>query len=244
MWRALPWEPDDYDEVTETVIGRGAEDPVSNASATSFWQLAVKSTDEEKVGRDFSNAAVHVALGSIPGMFGLSPPGPAAPFARYWPTTVDRKHITQMIHMGELVEPVPETEPSYSTAVDTLFVPIPEPPRGPTRRAPLGAIIGTRSGDKGGSANLGVFTRSGPAYAWIAATLTVDRLRELIPETAELAIDRYELPNLWALNFVIHGLLGEGVSSSLRVDPQAKGLGEFLRARHVEMPIALLEEAY
>ncbi|MCC9308143.1 DUF1446 domain-containing protein [Kitasatospora sp. RB6PN24] len=114
------------------------------------------------------------------------------------------------------------------------------PPAGPTRRAPLGLIAGARSGDKGGDANLGVWVRSDAAWPWLAATLTVDRLRRLLPEIAELTITRHLLPNLRAVNFVIEGLLGEGVAAQARFDPQAKALGEWLRSRHVEIPESLL----
>jgi hypothetical protein len=113
-------------------------------------------------------------------------------------------------------------------------------PAGPTVRAPLGRLIGARSGDKGGNANLGVWARSDPAYLWLATFLTVTRLQELLPETAPLQVDRYKLPNLLALNFVITGLLGEGVAASTRLDGQAKSLGEWLRARVVEIPAKLL----
>jgi len=101
-------------------------------------------------------------------------------------------------------------------------------------------VAGARSGDKGGNANVGLWARSEPAYDWLRRFLTIDKLRELMPEAAALAIDRYELPNLLAVNFVIRGLLGEGVSSSTRTDPQAKSLGEFLRAKLVDVPIEIL----
>jgi hypothetical protein len=101
-------------------------------------------------------------------------------------------------------------------------------------------VIGARSGDKGGDANLGVWCRSGDAYAWLTGYLTVAKLKDLLPETARLAVTRHEFPNLRALNFVITGLLGEGVAASTRLDPQAKGLGEWLRARHADIPPALL----
>jgi hypothetical protein len=97
-------------------------------------------------------------------------------------------------------------------------------------------VAGARSGDKGGDANLGVWARSDQGYEWLSGFLTVDELRRLLPECAPLAVDRYELPNLRALNFVIHGLLGEGVAASTRFDPQAKSLGEWLRARLVDVP--------
>jgi hypothetical protein len=104
----------------------------------------------------------------------------------------------------------------------------------------LGRIIGARSGDKGGSANLGVWVRSEDAYRWLESFLTVDKLKELLPETAPLNIERHRLPNILAMNFLIHGLLGQGVASSTRLDAQAKSLGEWLRARHVEIPEVLL----
>ena len=122
--------------------------------------------------------------------------------------------------------------------------PAPEPrakvPGGATRRVPLGSLFGTRSGDKGGNANLGVFARSDEAWAWLDGFLTVDRLRELLPEVAGLDVDRHRLPALRSLNFVLYGLLEEGVAAATRQDPQAKSLGEWLRARVVEIPEALL----
>jgi len=123
-------------------------------------------------------------------------------------------------------------------------VPTPGPtapaPTGPTRAAPLGAVFGARSGDKGGNANLGIFARSDEAWAWLDQFLTTEKLKELLPEAAELQVDRYRLPAIRSLNFVLHGLLGEGVAASTRQDAQAKSLGEWLRARIVELPEALL----
>ncbi|MBI0298815.1 exopolyphosphatase, partial [Streptomyces sp. PRKS01-29] len=118
--------------------------------------------------------------------------------------------------------------------------PPPPLPPGPTRRAPLGAVAGARSGDKGGSANIGVWARGEDAWRWLAHTLTVDRLRELLPETAPLNVTRHVLPRLRALNFVVDGLLGEGVAAQARFDPQAKAVGEWLRSRHLDIPEVLL----
>jgi len=105
---------------------------------------------------------------------------------------------------------------------------------------PLGTVAGARSGDKGGNANVGLWVGSADAYAWLSGFLTVDRLKELLPEAAPLEVRRDDLPNLLALNFVVVGLLGEGVAASTRPDPQAKGLGEALRACVVDIPEALL----
>ena len=137
------------------------------------------------------------------------------------------------------------TVPSVAPADDVTIEPpgdlISEPPEGPTVEAPLGRLVGARSGDKGGHANLGVFTRSKAAWDWLDAYLTTDVLRALLPEAADLAIERHRLPNLWALNFVIRGLLDEGVAASTRQDAQAKSLGEWLRSRVAPIPAMLLD---
>ena len=241
IWRALPFDPADFDDVEESVIGDTAVDPVSNAAAVSFWQLAVSSADESKAGRAFSNAAIQTVLGSIPGMFGLSPPTGAMPFARYWPTTISRSHIIQAIHIGGETLTVSETDPRPHQPLVVPPIDVHWEFAEETRTAAFGTILGTRSGDKGGAANLGIFARDDQSHRWMRTVLTTERLRELMPELAGLEIDRYELGNLLAINFVIHGLMGDGVSSSLRVDPQAKGLGEYLRAKHLPIPVDLLE---
>jgi hypothetical protein len=119
-------------------------------------------------------------------------------------------------------------------------VPTTPAPGAPTTRAPLGRIYGARSGDKGGNANLGIFARSDAAWAWLETFLTTEKVRELLPEVAGLEIDRHALPGIRSLNFVLHGLLEEGVAASTRQDGQAKSLGEWLRARVVDLPEALL----
>lgn len=84
-----------------------------------------------------------------------------------------------------------------------------------------------------------MWARTEPAWRWLAHELTVERFRQLLPETAELPVDRHVLPNLRALNFVVDGLLGEGVAAQARFDPQAKAVGEWLRSRHMDIPEVL-----
>jgi hypothetical protein len=132
-------------------------------------------------------------------------------------------------------DPAIHSPPIQAQPVDGLLA------AGPTVRVPLGRVFGARSGDKGGNANVGVWARDEAGYRFLEGFLTPERFRELIPEARDLEVLRYELPNLLALNFVVAGLLGEGVSSSTRIDPQAKGLGEWLRARVVDLPVDLLD---
>jgi hypothetical protein len=109
-------------------------------------------------------------------------------------------------------------------------------------RAPLGRVFGARSGDKGGTANVGVWARTPEAYRWLEGFLTVDRFLSLVPGATRLDVARHELPNLHAVNFVVYRWLGDGVASCTRFDAQAKALGEYLRSRHADLPVALLEQ--
>ncbi|WP_267245590.1 acyclic terpene utilization AtuA family protein [Streptomyces sp. PR69] len=137
--------------------------------------------------------------------------------------------------------PLPVALPPAALPGPLPPVALPDPlPPGPCRAAPLGLVAGARSGDKGGDANVGVWARSDAAWRWLAHELTEDRFRALLPETAGLTVVRHVLPNLRALNFVVEGILGEGVAAQARFDPQAKALGEWLRSRYVDIPEVLL----
>jgi hypothetical protein len=194
------------------------------------------------VGRAFSNAVIELALASIPGFFGVGGgPGSGRPFGVYEPACIPAEAVPQeVVVLGGESRQISSVIPEARVSVEPAPGPAASAPSGPTVRAPLGAILGARSGDKGGNANLGIFARSDDAWAWLDGFLSVDRLRELLPEVSGLAVDRYRLPALRSLNFVVHGLLEEGVAASTRQDPQAKSLGEWLRARVVDLPEALL----
>jgi hypothetical protein len=210
--------------------------------------VTVKDPDPGKVGRAFSSAAIELALGNYPGCWTTTPPGDASPYGVYWPTLVAADAVEQVVVLegGERLPVKPPTAAARASQPASLAPPpvaIPAaPPAGPTVRAPLGRAFGARSGDKGGNANVGVWARDPEGYAFLASFLTVERFQALLSETRALQVRRHELPNLLALNFVVLGLLGEGVSSSTRTDPQAKGLGEWLRARVVELPATLVAE--
>ena len=103
----------------------------------------------------------------------------------------------------------------------------------------FGRLFGTRSGDKGGCANMGVWATKDDDYSFLYEFLTVEKLKEMLPDLAQYDIDRYELPNILSLNFYIHGILQDGVSSSTRMDGQAKSLGEYLRSKKINIPTQL-----
>jgi hypothetical protein len=227
------------------LVGRPAPDPASNEEAVAELRVTVKDPDPAEVGRGFSNAAIELALASYPGCYTTTPPGDASPYGVYWPTLVPAGAVEQVVVLdgGERLAVKPPTRSGAAPAGAPPPPPsLPAPPGGPTVRAPLGRAFGARSGDKGGNANLGVWARDPQGYAFLAGFLTEERLAELLPEARGLQVRRHELPNLLALNFELVGLLGEGVSASTRIDPQAKGLGEWLRARVVDLPTTLLHQ--
>ncbi|MEO8604280.1 MAG: exopolyphosphatase, partial [bacterium] len=216
-------------------------DPTSNEAAFAHLTIAVRDADRDKVGRKFSNAAIEMALASYPGFTGTGPPGDASQVGVFWPALVASEAVEHRVVIGDdTIDIAPVALPAAFTPASSPSITLPAPPSGATRDIPLGTICGARSGDKGGNANVGVWARTPEAYAWLAAFLTVARLRELISEARDLEVERHELPNLLALNFVVKGLLGDGVAASLRSDPQAKTLGEYLRAKVVAVPVALL----
>jgi hypothetical protein len=219
-------------------------DAPTEETASALLRLVVRDRDQQVVGRALSGAAVELALGSYPGFHVLAPPGKGSPYGVFEDVYIPHGAVDHVavLHDGRRVPVTP--------AHDTLVLenlPEPEPPKplppGPTRRAPLGLVAGARSGDKGGNANVGLWVRTSAADAawrWLAHELTADRFRQLIPESRELTVTRHTLPNLRALNFVVEGILGEGVAAQHRFDPQAKALGEWLRSRHLDIPEALL----
>jgi hypothetical protein len=219
-------------------------DADTEEAASALLHVHVKDADPKRAGRAFSQAAVELALASYPGCTLTGPPGEATPFGVFTGELVaqDAVEHVAVLPSGERVTIDPPTvSPEWGAPVTaSTVIGAPYSAAGAHRRVPLGTIVGARSGDKGGDANLGVWARRDGSYGWLRDFLTVDRLRALLPETAALAIDRYELPNLRALNFVVHGLLGQGVAASTRFDPQAKALGEWLRSRLVDVPEELL----
>ncbi|MGH8920266.1 MAG: AtuA-related protein, partial [Actinomycetes bacterium] len=189
----------------------------------------------------FSSAAVELALASYPGFTVTAPPGEGQIYGVFTPGYVDATEVPHIaVHAdGTRVEIPPATDTRELCTADEPAAPEPQPDS-PTRRAPLGLVAGARSGDKGGSANIGVWVRNDDQWRWLANTLTVEVLRELLPETAGLGVTRHLLPNLRAMNFVIDGILGQGVAYQARFDPQAKGLGEWLRSRYLDIPEGLI----
>lgn len=224
-------------EMEWTLARTDHADADTEEAASALLRCVVRDPDPANVGRKFSSAAVELALASYPGFTSTSPPGDGQVYGVFTPGYVDAAEVPHVaVHAdGNRVDIPPASQTMELAAVPPFALPEPLP-FGETRRVPLGSIAGARSGDKGGNANVGLWVRNADHWRWLAHTLTVDKLRELLPETADLPVTRHLLPNLWAVNFVIDGILGQGVAYQARFDPQAKGLGEWLRSRHIDIP--------
>jgi hypothetical protein len=230
-------------------------DAETEEAASCLLRCVVKDPDAEKVGRAFTGAAIELALASYPGFSVTAPPGKGSPYGVYRAAYVARDAVSHTVHLPDgTTEVVPEP---FATRDLVPEVRAPASLEGPfetlrssgthgeiIRGVPLGTFVHARSGDKGGDANLGLWVRAGDRHAeraeWLCGYVTADRVRALLPEAKDLDIEVFGLPNLAGLNVVLHGLLGEGVAASTRFDPQAKGLGEWIRSRHVDIPGGLL----
>ena len=235
---ALPKRPA---EVRWTLARTDHADAADEERASARLRCAVKDPDGDVVGRAFSGAAVEIALASYPGFHLTAPPGQASPYGVFTAAYVDAKNVDHAAVLPNgarvAIEPASETRAPEAVADPDL----PEPlPRGLTCQVPLGLVAGARSGDKGGSVNVGVWVRAETEWRWLAHALTAGEFKRLLPETADLPVTRHVLPNLRAVNFVVDGLLGDGVASQARFDPQGKAVGEWLRSREVELPEVLL----
>jgi hypothetical protein len=232
-----------FDKVDIQLHRTDKDNPTSNEEAQAFLRIDVMSSNPELVGRLFNAKIIELALANFPGWTGRSGVVPNGAYIEYWPALVNSKYIKEHIHIdGRVIDVIPTSQldleekyyqkvPYENNKLDISNF----------KEEYFGKIFGTRSGDKGGCANLGVWARSQDAYSFLFEFLTVKKLKELMPDLDEFQIDRYELPNILSLNFYVHGILQDGVSSSTRMDGQAKSLGEYLRAKKINFPEQLLE---
>ena len=247
VWAGIPGGRSAFAETSEDLSGD------LTGRGMAYLRLAVRGDDEHAVGRAFSDAVVETSLSSYPGTFFTTAPTGAQGVARYWPTTVSAAAVWPRVlcEGGE----VPSSAPVPVAVLGTMGPPEPEAsgnglsatpaagdedPDEALVRVPLHVLVGARSGDKGGDANVGVWADDDGVAAWLQRSFTTDAFTTLLPEAAPFEVERHPLPNLRAVNFVVRGILGWGVASNLRLDTQAKGLGELLRSRHLEVPRSLV----
>ena len=232
-----------FDKVDVQLHRTDKVNPDSNEQAQASLRISVMSQNPDLVGRLFSAKIVELGLANLPGWTGRGGSVPSGHYIEYWPALVDSKFITEKVHFeGETVDVVPTSQMDLEEIYyqkEPYENKLPEIKN--TKKTNFGRLFGTRSGDKGGCANLGVWAKTAEAYSFLYDFLTVDKLKELLPDVSQYEVERHELPNILSLNFYIHDILQDGVSSSTRLDGQAKSLGEYIRAKEIEAPDYLIE---
>lgn len=244
-----------FEDFQARLIRSDRPDAPSNELASAYLSVSVKDPDPKKVGRHFSDAVVDLVLSCYPGLYLTTPPTKEQAYGVYWPTLVPNEVLDHRVIIPSKevrhIAPAKGVTPAPDHSEVSPASESPHRPESPsaqasasTGRVPiaLGELFGARSGDKGGNANVGLWARDDASFAWLVSELTPQRFKELMPEAAPLEVRRFVLSNLRAINFVVVGLLGEGVASSLRQDAQAKSLGEYLRSRVVEVPEELVSQ--
>jgi len=232
-----------FDEVSIQLHRTDKENPNSNEESMASLVISVKSMDAELVGRLFSAKIIELALSNIPGFFAQGGVKSSGPVIVYWPALVDSKYIKEIVHIGDQeIEIIPTSQMGFEEIYyQREPIKIQEIEKNDEQSIYFGDIYGTRSGDKGGCANLGVWAKNSKSFAFLINYLSVNKLKELLPDLKDFDIDRYELANINSLNFYIHDILQDGVSSNNRKDGQAKSLGEYLRAKKINVPKNILE---
>jgi hypothetical protein len=224
-------------------IGTAGVDPESVEAATVTLRFVGRADDAEPLApKRFFRALASTILMSIPG-FHCDSHHPRAskpsPVVAYWPGLVSCDVLQETVTLDDgTTLTVPQPERAEVPVIESDPAPA-AGSYGDTVRVPLGRVAHARCGDKGGNSNIGIWVQPA-AWEWLRAELTEARFRQLFPESVGLPVTRHEFPHLRAVHFVVHGNLGAGGSSNGRLDALGKSVGEYLRARHVDLPVALL----
>ena len=235
---------DQFDEVFIELHRTDKENPSTNEEAMASLIISVKSMNQELVGRLFSAKIIELALANIPGFFAQTSPKSSGPVIVYWPALINSKYIKERVHVdGKEIEIIPTSQ----LGLEEIYyqrepIEIDDIKSSSHSEIFFGDLFGTRSGDKGGCANLGVWAKNNTTFSFLYNFLTIEKIKELMPDLSKYEIERFELPNINSLNFYIHDILQDGVSSNNRKDSQAKSLGEYLRAKKILVPNEILGE--
>ena len=231
-----------FDEVSIQLHRTDKENPISNEESMASLVISVKSMNADLVGRLFSAKIIELALANIPGFFAQGGVKSSGPVIVYWPALIDSKHIKEKVYIEDKeIDILPTSQMDFE---DIYYqrdpIEIEEIEIKDEENIYFGDLYGTRSGDKGGCANIGVWAKNSKSFAFLIKYLSEEKLKELLPDLKDFKIERFELANINSLNFYIHGILEDGVSSNNRKDSQAKSLGEYLRAKIIKVPKEIL----
>jgi hypothetical protein len=236
-----------YEDAITQVIGWDASHPALSAREPGevLLQVAVRDSDEAKINARFGPQLVPRVLGTVPGITYLADLGRprASDVVGYWPALVARDRVPAKVVVGEVTKDVPPLDLAGARATPFEPKPVAALPRirGTRTKVPLARLCLARSGDKGDTANIGVIARSPEIYVWMQRELTAAWVRERFREVCRGEVERHEVPNLLAMNFLLHASLGGGGTLSLLLDAQGKTYAQFLLAAEVVVDAGLLD---
>lgn len=238
-----------YDETETQFIGWNAAHPSLATSEPSelLLQVAARDADKEKLDTKFGPFLAGSMLKSVPGVAALADQGRprASDVVGYWPALIGRNSVNARVCVGETEVAVgldaPVARAGKAFRPREVEVEIPQPSRDVT--VPLSSICLARSGDKGDTANVGVIARTPLVYRWLVEHLTTDFVKEHFGELCHGRVERFELPNLLSLNFLLHESLGGGGTLSLRLDAQGKTYGQYMLSAPVTLDEQIVKDA-
>ena len=245
FWERLGLEFEDT--LTEHVGASACWGPLAPASEPNevLLRLSVRDPDRAKI-EAFSKMVPAVILSGPPGVAVTGGRPQAQEVVAYWPALVPRDLVRPTLITTAGERPLDWPTPLVpATASAKLELPSwPEPPAidggDEVITVPLSELAHARSGDKGDTANIGVIARAPEIYPWLVATLTAKRVKHHFVGICRGEVERHEVPNLWALNFLLGESLGGGGTVSLRLDAQGKTLSHALLAMPVRASRALI----
>jgi hypothetical protein len=246
-----------YEETSTQFIGWNATHPstVTQEPSELLVQVSARDGDAKKLEQRFAPFVVGKGLSSIPGFAAPSDQGRPRSSAvlGHWPALVSRKTVTAEVTVDDRTVPVDlgvsaTTElGSLDTAASTSSTSVASVASAGEAgeaagftRVPLGRLCLARSGDKGDTCNVGVIARSDEVYRWMLAELTPSVVKQHFAGVCFGEVQRFELPNLRSVNFLLHESLGGGGTASLRFDPQGKTFGQYLLTLQVDVDPSLV----
>jgi hypothetical protein len=227
-----------------TLNGTAGENASSQRAATVDLRVFAQAPREEDLSpAKFLRPVIDPIMQSYPGatfQLDLRTAFPK-PIYEYYVTLLPQDDVEHRVHLWDessfVIPPPPKSktytaqQPSQPTTTNAKL------DFGPTTRGPLGWIVHARSGDKGSNANVGLWTRHADEWDWLRSVLSTDTMKLLLADEYNgKKIDRFELPELHAVHFLLHDHLDRGVSCSSTYDFLGKNVAEFLRSRHVDLP--------
>ncbi|MET0294473.1 MAG: acyclic terpene utilization AtuA family protein [Phenylobacterium sp.] len=235
----------DFTETSIELLGGGSHygDPQMLKSAREVVAKVAVRHPDQAAANIFLREATGLGLAAPPSLSGFTGGGRASvqPVVRLFSFLIPRREAQITVEVdgrkvafqdipGERFDPAAIARPAVPAPPAQIDNPV---------RVPLTALAWGRSGDKGDKGNIGLVARDPEFYPWIRRAMTPEVVAQRFAHFLQGGVERFDLPGICAVNFLLHEALGGGGIASLRNDPQAKGFAALLLDHEVEIPAAL-----